>query len=143
MSTCCAGRRRACAIPLVFALLLAALPQTAFAAWVRAGGNHNVVCYADTDSITRTGNLARMKSLLDFATAQKERSVGKKPYLSQRDEREYDCHNERYRLLRFSLRAGHMFAGELVRSNADDGEWNPVQPGSLGEALWKTACGKK
>ena len=36
-----------------------------------------------------------------------------------------------------------MFGGALVRSNAVDGEWNPVQPASLGEALWKFACGKK
>jgi hypothetical protein len=36
-----------------------------------------------------------------------------------------------------------MFAGALVRSNADDGEWLSVVAGSLGAALWKTACRKK
>lgn len=128
---------------VLFALLLATLSNGAAAAWVRAGGNNNVVCYADPATITRAGNLARMKSLLDFTGPQTERSIGNKPYLSQRDEREYDCHNERYRLLRYSLRAGRMFAGELVRSSADDGEWLPVTAGSLGEALWKTACGRK
>jgi hypothetical protein len=128
---------------LLCALLLTLLPTAAAAGWVRAGGNANVVCYADPDTLTREGNLARMRNLLDFTKPQTERSIGNKPYLSQREEREYDCRNERYRLLRFSLRSGRMFAGERVSSGADDGEWAPVTPGSLGEALWKTACGKK
>ena len=124
-------------------LMLAALAADAAAAWTRVAGNNNVGCYADPATITRSGNLARMKSLLNFTTAQTENSIGKKPYLSERDEREYDCVNERHRVLHFSLRAGQMFAGTLVRSTADDGEWSPVVAGSLGEALWKTACGKK
>jgi hypothetical protein len=124
------------------ALVLAALANGAAAAWTRVAGNKGVVCYADPATITRSGSFAKMKSLLDFTTPQTERSIDAKPYLSQRDEREYDCINERYRLLHFSLRAGAMFSGALVRSNADDGEWLPMMAGSLGAALWKTACGK-
>ncbi len=130
-------------LALAPALMLALLPHHAAAAWLRVGGNTNVVVYADPATITRRGHLARMANLLDFAAAQQDRSVGKKPYLSQREEREYDCPNERYRLLKFSLRAGRMFDGAAVRSKSDDGEWSPVMPGSLGEALWKTACAKK
>jgi len=127
----------------VAALLLATVSSGAAAAWVRVGGNKNVVCYADPATITRAGNLVKMKSLLDFTAPQTDRSIGKAPYLSERDEREYDCRNERQRLLHFSLRAGQMFGGALVRSNSDDGGWLAVAPASLGEALWKTACGKK
>ncbi len=129
--------------PLLCALLIALLPHSAAAAWVRAGGNANVACYADPATLTRAGNLARMHNLLDFTSPQTDRSIDNRPYRSQREEREYDCRNERYRLLRFSLRSGRMFTGERVPSGADDGEWAPVLPGSLGEALWKTACGKK
>jgi hypothetical protein len=125
------------------ALMLALLPQHAAAAWQRVGGNANVVAYADPATIKRQGHLARMANLLDFAAAQSDRSVGKQPYLSQREEREYDCPNERYRLLKFSLRAGPMFSGAAVRGKSNDGEWSPMMPGSLGEVLWKTACAKK
>jgi hypothetical protein len=111
--------------------------------WVRVAGNNQVGVYADPASISRKGNFATMTSLLNFTTAQSERSIGNKPYLSERDTREYDCINERQRLTRFSLRSKFMFAGELVRSNSDDGEWNPVEPASLGAALLKFACGKK
>ena len=125
------------------ALICFALSSSAAAEWVRVGGNNNVGVYADPTSISKKGNFATMTSLLNFTTAQTDRSIGKKPYLSQKDTREYDCINERYRLTRFSLRSQFIFAGELVRSNADDGEWHAVEPGSLGAALWKFACGKK
>lgn len=125
-------------------VLLALMFSTGAAAeWVRVGGNNNVGVYADPASISKKGNIATMTSLLNFTRAQTDRSIGKRPYLSQKDTREYDCINERHRLLRFSLRSQFMFAGELVRSNADDGEWHAVEPGSLGAALWKFACGKK
>jgi len=128
-----------------FVFLLAALLccTGAAAEWVRVGGNNNVGVYADPKSISKKGSNTTMTSLLNFTQAQTDRSIGKKPYLSQKDSREYDCVNQRQRLLRFSLRSQFMFAGELVRSNADDGEWQPVEPGSLGEALWKFACRKK
>ena len=125
------------------ALIGLALSSSAAAEWVRVGGNNNVGVYADPASISKKGNFATMTSLLNFTTAQTDRSIGRKPYLSQKDTREYDCINERQRLTRFSLRSQFMFAGELVRSNADDGEWHAVEPGSLGAALWKFACGKK
>ena len=43
----------------------------------------------------------------------------------------------------FKSDAAGFLVGELVRSNADDGEWRAVEPGSLGAALLKFACGKK
>ncbi len=128
---------------LLFAIALAALPATAGAGWTRVAGNNSVVCYADPATIERKGDIATMKSLLNFTLPQTERSIGNKPYLSQRDEREYDCRNPRYRLLHFSLRADPMFSGALVRSDSDDGEWKQVTAGSLGAALWRTACGGK
>lgn len=128
---------------LAAALILAALNTGAAAAWVRVGGNSTAVCYADPASITKKGPIATMTSLLDFTRAQTAGSIGGKPYQSEKDQREYDCVNERHRLTRFSLRADAMFGGALVRSQSDAGEWSAVTPGSLGEALWKFACGRK
>lgn len=127
------------AATLVFVLI----SSGAAAEWVRVSGNNNIGVYADPASLSKKGHLATMIDLLNFSSAQTERSSGRLPYRSQKETREYDCTNERYRLMRFSLRADFMFGGALVRSNAADGEWNPVQPASLGEALWKFACGKK
>ncbi len=124
-------------------LILVALNTGAAGAWVRVGGNSNAVCYADLASITKKGHIATMTSLLNFTSAQTAGSIGGKPYHSEKDQREYDCVNERHRLMRFSLRAGAMYGGAVVRSQSDAGEWSAVTPGSLGEALWKFACGRK
>ena len=124
-------------------LLLLFINSPAVAGWVRVGGNNNVGVYADPATISVKGRFSTMSSLLNFSNVQTERSTGGKPYRSQKDTREYDCINERQRLLRFSLRADFMFSGELVRSKVDDGEWHGVEPGTLGAALLKLACGKQ
>lgn len=125
---------------LLVVLLAISLP--AAAAWVRAGGNNNVGVYADPATISVKGRFVTMNSLLNFSSAQTERAIGGKPYRSQKDTREYDCINERQRLLRFSLHADFMLGGEAVRGKADDGEWHGAEPGTLGAALLKLACGK-
>mgnify|MGYP006296898565 FL=1 len=122
--------------------LFAALPAAA-AGWQRVAGNENVALYIDPASLERKGERARLKNLIDFKAPQTDRSIGGKPYRSRQEVREYDCRDPRYRLTWFSLRDGPMFAGALVRSQADDGAWSPVAPGSLGEALWRRACGGK
>ena len=124
-------------------LLLLVISSPAVAGWVRVGGNSKVAVYADPATISVKNRFATMSSLLNFSNVQTERSIGGKPYRSQKDTREYDCINERQRLLRFSLRADFMLGGTLVRSKADDGEWHGVEPGTLGAALLKLACGKK
>jgi len=128
----------------VLALILAVFSGSAAAAWVRVGGNHDVLgSYADPASVRKQGGMVRMASLLDFKAPQTEQSAGAAPYLSQRDRREYDCKAARYRLLDSSLHAGHMSKGKQVRSGPIAGGWSPVVSGSLGEALWKFACRKK
>lgn len=116
------------------------MPPAAAARWQRVAGNENVACYVDPASVERKGEFTRMKSLLDFAAPQTDRAIGGKAYRSRQEIREYDCRGRRYRLAWFSLRDGPMFAGALVRSEADGGEWSPVAAGSLGEALWRRAC---
>ena len=129
---------------VVLALVLAALSGSAAAAWVRVGGNHDILgSYADPASIRRKDGLVEMTSLLDFRARQTGQSVGAKPYLSQNERREYDCKAAGYRLLRLRLHAGHMGAGKVVHGNPAPDGWSPVVPGSLGEALWRVACAKK
>jgi surface-adhesin protein E len=36
-----------------------------------------------------------------------------------------------------------MGSGNLVDRSSGKGKWLPVSPGSLDQALWKFACGKK
>lgn len=127
---------------LVFLLLaLAFCSNAAYAAWTRVGASSEVEgVYADAESKRLADGMVRMKSLLDYKSPQTAQSLGAKPYLTQIDQREYHCSDRKHRLLRFSLRSGHMGKGKVVKSGPPDGAWLPIVPGSIGEALWRIAC---
>ena len=64
-------------------------------------------------------------------------------FLSSKEQREYDCKDERTRLLAFLWFSGQMGSGKVVYSNSVTSmTWDPISPGSVGETLWKIACGK-
>jgi hypothetical protein len=46
-------------------------------------------------------------------------------------------------MLSYTPYSNHMGIGEIVPNNVVTGEWEPVLPESIGEALWKYACGRK
>ena len=129
---------------VAMAMALMALSSNVAAAWVRVGSNHDILgCYADPGSIRKKGELAIMSSLIDFKVPQGDQSLGAAPYLSQKEQREYDCKATRYRLLHITLRGGNMGSGKTVGGLPISRDWSPVVVGSLGEALWKFACRRK
>ena len=140
--------RPACRLPLAYVLgfvaaitlLVSSVP--AYAEWVEVGGNEEagVTVYADPDTISRKENLAKMWALFDSKTTQ---NIGVGLFMSHKDQREYDCTIERYRLLTFMQFSGNMESGTVGYSSSGDGRWIPVQPGSLDQSLWKLACDKK
>lgn len=112
--------------------------------WVKVGHGLNeggTDYYADPSTIRRSGNMAKMWSMLDHNTRQISNS---RPYFSAKLLQEYDCKSERIRELFFTKHSGQMGAGNIVHT--DDGipsNWIPTPPGSVGDGLWKIACGTK
>jgi len=126
----------------VFITLLVLSSAPAYAEWVEVGGpdDGTYTHYADPTTIRRNGTLVKMWLLEDYKTIQ---TVDGKSFLSDKVQREYDCAEEQQRLLAFYWFSGQMGSGAVVYSNTDPSKWAPVMPGSVGQALWKTACGKK
>ena len=124
----------------ILMLLLFVMSSSAAAAWVLAGRNEITSAYADPASIRRTGDMVRMWDMFDLKTA---RELDKKPYLSMKREVEYDCKEERSRLLFFSGHSKNMADGEVVYSSSDPHDWEPISSSSGNETLWKFACGKR
>ena len=113
----------------------------ASAEWTRVGGNDDYIQYVDRATIRRNGNLVKMWGLSDYMTVQKAAADS---ILSDKTQSEYDCKEEKYRLLAFSTYDGQMGSGKVVFNNGNvKDEWLPISPGSVGETLWKAACGKK
>jgi len=125
---------------LIALMLLSGSP--AHAEWVTVGGNDQIgmTTYADPGTIRREGNLVKMWELFDHKMTQ---TIGVGLFMSRKDQREYDCTKERYRLLTFTQFSGNMGSGTVGYSSSGEGQWIPVQPGSLDQSLLKVACAKQ
>jgi hypothetical protein len=99
-----------------------------------------VIAYADPDTIRRKGNLVKMSSLFDLQTTQ---AVRGNSYLSIKALQTYDCAEDRSLALAYTKFSGSMGHGAEVYSVSVEQSWKPVSPMSVGQELWKVACGKK
>ncbi len=124
-------------------MLLAVLCSCATAKWVYLGKDFTSTTYFDSDSIGKTGNMMEMRNLIDFNTAQIDPADPRKRYLSQKAHHEFDCKEERARILDFSWHFENMGKGEVGFSGSSPGKWEPLRHGSVVEALWKVACSKQ
>ena len=103
---------------------------------------HRFVTYAGPTTISKSGNTARMSSVIDSEVVYG--AASDRPRVSWKDEWEYDCQDEQHRPLQFAEYSGRMGTGEKMFSHTMAGIfWIRVNPGSVGEALWKMACGKE
>lgn len=110
------------------------LPKGNMSEWVVANTNEAITIYADTD-------MAQMWDLTDFRTGGKVLG-GDKRSLSFKKEQEYDCNEQRARILYISWHSENMGAGKIIGSDRTPGDWRPVLRGTILERLWTTACGK-
>ena len=95
--------------------------------------------YVDTTTIRKNGNLAKIWEMEDYKTGQND---GDGVYLSEKSQWEYDCQNETERFLSFVTYSGNMGGGKAISSDTYNKSAFPVVPGTLGEIMWKIACGQ-
>jgi hypothetical protein len=96
--------------------------------------------YADPSTIRRKGELVKMWRLFDYNTIQTKAGIS---FLSSKGQHEFDCAEERSRVLAYTWFSGNMGKGQAVYSNLDESKWAPIPPHSLVEALIEVACSKK
>ena len=109
----------------------------ASAEWVQVGGTHKYDGYVDMTTIGRTEQTVTLWTLRDFTVT---RQVARGPYRSMKTKKQYDCRNNRSRLLFTKYYADQMGKGRLVYQGKGTKQWAKVAPGSDGEAEWKVAC---
>jgi hypothetical protein len=124
-------------VKLAVLLLLAGLSGNAAADWIRVGENDSVNAYADPASIRVDRHFVKMSDLMDLQTSLHQND---QPYLSRADDIEYDCEQQRYRTLVFSIYSANMGGGKVLYTEALPGPWTPVPLGSIAESLFKLAC---
>ena len=129
-------------ILLTVALVVLCGESTTYAEWVRIASSSSgkSTVYADPDTHRRKGTIVKWWELWDNKDLVNKGGVS---YLSSKIQAEYDCGEERVRMLAFLDYSGNMGNGEIVRSNFYDTKWEPIVPGSNGQATWNAACLKK
>ena len=136
------------AMPLAYVLgfetlialqVLSSIP--AYAEWVAIGYSESLggyTVYVDPTTIRRKGDLVKVWALTDYTTMQ---TVADTSFLSSKAQNEFDCAEERQHELSVTWFSGNMGNGNGVWNNSDETKWRPVAPGSVGQGVWKFACG--
>ena len=131
---------------LVFGSLITLLVLSSgpvYAEWEKLGPDDegSMTVYIDRDTIRLKGDTVKMWALMDRKTAE---IVEGHSILSGKFQYEFDCAEERMRILAITFLSGRMGHGNVVGTkHSDNAQWIPVEPGSIGQGLWNFACGKK
>jgi hypothetical protein len=123
-------------------ILLILTGQPVYAEWVLVSGDDEagLKVYVDPATLRRNGTLAKMWKLHDYKTVQ---TVAGDSLLSMKQFNEYDCTEERTRMLGYTWFSGNMGNGNVVYSTMEQLPWEPVVPRTINRTLWKVACDKK
>ena len=125
---------------LITLLVLSSGP--AFAEWASLFRNDDTgeTIYVDKDTIRHKEDVVTWWELEDFKTVQ---TVGGIRFLSAKLQWEFECAEERMRMLALTEFSGNMGKGDVVLNESPDQIWRPVEPDSFGFKLWKAACAKE
>ena len=94
--------------------------------------------YVDPDTMHREGNLVSVRQLLDYKTMQGGRSPDR--YSSRVIHTQFDCVNQRRRLLAVTDYWGNMGTGDPTGVAIGGGDWVSVKAESADHAVWELAC---
>ena len=127
-------------VKMLFFLLIF-VSSSAMAEWVKVVTpfDEKLTTYADPSTIRKSGSRVKMLSMVDFKAAEE---IKNDIYVkSVKRQIEYDCKDEKKRLLSGELFSGNMGSGEII-STSKMGDWIPASLGTGNIKLWEIACGK-
>ena len=123
-------------------ILLVLNSGSAYAEWMVIGYSESLggyTVYVDPDTIRRKGDhQVKVWTLTNYTSMQ---TVAGHSFLSSKVQSEFDCAEELQHELAVTWFSGDMGNGNGVWHSSDETKWRPVAPGSVGEGVWKFACG--
>jgi len=125
----------------VIGVMLVCATGTALADWVRIRSDGAVTVLADSGSLSRSGDMATMWSMINYTKPRKTEDG--EEYLSSRQRMEYDCADILSRRLEFDRYSDLSGLGRAVYSNKNASAWGPVASGTVAGELFRFACGAK
>ena len=107
-----------------------------WAEWVRYEETVSSTNYFDPATIRKDGNMRKVWELHDLSKRHKDGEI------SRRVRKEYDCKQERWRILNFSFHSEPMAGGEVLSMGGEDNNWMAIAPGTSGETIFNIVCAK-
>ena len=127
-------------------LLLVCLMMTcsvSWAEWEIYQIDDEVTRYLDRETIRKNGDIVKMWDMVDYSSYQDFQ--GKK-YKSAKGYTVYDCKSEARATSALVFYSDVIGRGDVIMSNSrleKDWQWKPIVPETIGQFVWKIACGKK
>jgi hypothetical protein len=120
----------------LFLICLMMLAGSAWAEWVKYADTDESSFYFDPATFRKDGNMRRVWLLQDLRKRHKDGEM------SRRYRAEYDCKNERWRILTISEHSEPMAGGSAMRSQSDEDSWTDIAPGTVTDTMLKIVCAK-
>jgi hypothetical protein len=112
------------------------LAGSAWAEWVMYGKNKEATFYYDPTTIRKEGNMRRIWELHNLRERHKDGEI------SVRYRSEYDCMDERIRILGVTEHSEPMAGGAVLTTVGEDNNWMPIAPETIGAILLNLVCAK-
>jgi len=131
---------------LLLTLMLAIVSSSVMAEWVLYGFSNGskkgiiITVYADPATLIKSGNMVKMLSIFDYNKAQKD--PNSPSFMSVKRQEEYDCKEEKKRLLYADFHSENMGKGDIVFNEDATSKWTRLVPKSVSQSLGEVACGK-
>lgn len=119
---------------LVISLFLAT-PVSAGGSWVLTGKleSRSMSFYSNPSTLKKSGAIRKIWTLIDFGPRNNS-------FKSVVGLEEYDCANEKTRVLSATVYSGQMGSGDVVTSTDEPAAWNAVIPNSTGSFQYDAVC---
>jgi len=120
----------------LFLFLILLVTGSVWAEWVLVAEGNTSSYYLDPSTIRKDGDLRKVWAVISLD----ER--GKEGELSLRTRNEFDCREERYRVLALSYHTETMGTGLMIHNFNQSSKWMDVAPRTLDEKALKFVCSK-
>ena len=120
----------------LFLVVLMMLACSAWAEWVMYFESDIATHYFDPATIRKDGHIRRVWLITDLRKRHKDGEM------SRRLRSEYDCRQERMRILVISEHSEPMAGGVILRTEGEDKIGVDVAPDTTVEAMFKIVCAK-
>ncbi len=122
---------------ILFCLFL--VPSFAYAEWTVYSRPDDMTFYYDKSTIKTDGQYKRVWALIDFKEAKV--NAAKKAYKSVTTYWMLDCKQDRHKLLQLTQYSENMARGGVINTVTTPGDWEYVEPQTIGNSLHKITCG--